>query len=105
MAACLFLGGLGVAGCGTVEVFGQYDLPESDGVEAAPWPRLVDVPAAPPVGTYTADVPDPAGGAAAQRDLAAAAVVADIRRQQVSEPVISDDERRELERRAARPPR
>lgn len=93
---------LGVSACGTVELFGQYDLPESPGVEEAPWPRLVDVPAAPPVGTYTADVPNPEQGAVAQRDLAAASVVAEIRRQELSQPVISDAERARMQQAARR---
>jgi hypothetical protein len=82
-----------LAGCGTVELFGEYDLPESPEVAAAPWPRLIDTPAAPPVGTFSAAVPDPAGGTLAQSDLGAAAVRADARALELSEPVIGDAER------------
>ena len=82
-----------LAGCGTVELFGKYDLPESPEVAAAPWPRLVDTPPAPPVGVYTAAVPDPAEGVLAQRDLAAAAAGANARAAELSAPVIGDAER------------
>lgn len=68
-----------LSGCGTVGLFGEYDVAESPDVEATPYPRLVDVPDAPPVGVYTEAVPDPARGEAAQTDLAAAATVADVR--------------------------
>ncbi|MEM7745465.1 MAG: hypothetical protein AAF409_17320 [Pseudomonadota bacterium] len=95
LALCLAL-----AGCGTVELFGRYDLPEKPGTAEAPWPRLVDVPSAPPVGTYTAAVPDPAEGVAAQQDLSVQAIVADIRRRDAQEPVISDAERARLLRQA-----
>lgn len=91
---------LSLSACGTVELFGQYDLPEAPETATAPWPRLVDVPSAPPVGTYTADVPDPEQGATAQRDLGAQAVVADVRRQELTNPVISEAERARLLRRA-----
>lgn len=93
---------LTLAGCGTVEVFGRYDLPESPEVETAPYPRLVDTPSAPAPGEYTAAVPDPADGARTQRNLSSEAVVADARARQLSEPVISPAERAALLRRAKR---
>lgn len=76
VAACIVAA---LSGCGTVGLFGEYEVAESPDVEAAPYPQLVDVPDAPPVGVYTEAVPDPARGAAAQTDLAAAATVADVR--------------------------
>lgn len=80
VAAWLMLGACSaLAGCGTVGLFGEYEVAESPEVETTPYPRLVDVPDAPPVGEYTEAVPDPTGGAAAQTDLAAAATVADVR--------------------------
>jgi hypothetical protein len=82
-----------LASCGTVELFGKYDLPESPEVAAAPWPRLVDTPAAPPVGVYSAAVPDPAQGEAAQGDLGAAAARANARAAELARPVIGDAER------------
>ena len=99
-ASCL--AALALSGCGTVGIFGQYDLPESPEVAAAPWPRLVDTPTAPPVGEYTDAVPDPARGARAQTDLSASAVVAEIRARELSGPVISDAEKARLQRRANR---
>lgn len=84
---------LALAGCGTVDLFGEYDIPESPDVAAAPWPELVDIPEAPPVGTYTQDVPDPAIGVAAQADLGHAATAANSRAAALSGPVISEAER------------
>jgi hypothetical protein len=91
VAALAALGPL--AGCGTVELFGKYDLPESPEVAAAPWPRLVDTPAVPRVGVYSAAVPDPAEGALAQTDLGAVAAGANARAAELSAPVIGDAER------------
>ena len=82
-----------LGGCGTVELFGKYDLPESPEVAAAPWPRLVDTPEAPPVGVYSPAVPDPAEGALAQTDLGAAASSANARAARLSAPVIGEAER------------
>lgn len=93
---------LSLASCGTVEVFGRYDLPESPEVEAAPYPRLVDTPSAPAQGEYTTAVPDPADGARTQRNLSSEAVLADARARQLSAPVIAPEDRAALLRRAAR---
>ena len=82
--------------CGTVELFGRYDLPESESVAEAPWPRLVDVPAAPPVGTFTPAVPDPAVGVAASTDLTAAARASALRAEALNAPVLSPADRRAL---------
>ncbi|MFK7944266.1 MAG: hypothetical protein AB8B85_15320 [Paracoccaceae bacterium] len=87
---------LSVASCGTVELFGQYDLPESAEVETAPYPRLVDVPSAPARGTYTAAVPDPLDGARAQADLSSSAVQSEQRANKLSGPVIPPAERERL---------
>jgi hypothetical protein len=76
-----------LAGCGTMELFHTYDLPEDPKVAAAPWPRLIDTPAAPPVGVYTPAVPDPAAGVLAQSDLAAAGAAADARAAELAAPV------------------
>ncbi|MEM1162698.1 MAG: hypothetical protein AAGJ28_17365 [Pseudomonadota bacterium] len=91
-----------LTGCGTVDLFGRYDLPEDPATADAPYPRLVDTPAAPAPGTYTAAVPDPADGAALLTDLTATAVAAEIRRDALSAPVLSDAERAEMQRRAQR---
>ena len=92
IVAALAAAGL-LSGCGTVGVFGKYDLPESPEVAGAPWPRLVDTPAAPPVGVYSAAVPDPAAGALTETELAAAAAEASARAATLSRPVIGDAER------------
>ena len=84
---------LALSGCGTVELFGKYDVPESPEVASAPWPRLVDTPEAPPVGAYSLAVPDPAQGVVAQSDLAAAAGRANDRAAELSQPVIGEAER------------
>ena len=97
-----FVAALALAGCGTVEVFGRYDLPESAEVEATPYPRLVDTPTAAARGEYSAAVPDPAAGARQQTDLSAEAVVANAQARALAEPVISPEERARLLRRATR---
>jgi len=91
-----------LGGCGTVQLFGTYDLPEEPHVANAPWPRLVDTPAAPPAGSYSAAVPDPAKGAATQASLATEAAVAAVRAERIATPIMTDEERAELFRRARR---
>ena len=85
-----------VAGCGTVELFGTYDLPESESVASAPWPRLADVPEAPPPGQYSDAVPDPAKGFAVETDLTALAAEAEQRAAILAAPVLSEADRRRL---------
>lgn len=82
-----------LSGCGTIELFGKYDLPESPEVASAPWPRLVDTPDALPVGVYSPALPDPAEGVMAQSDLGAAAGRATARAAALSQPVIGEAER------------
>ena len=91
-----------VSGCGTVELFGTYDLPESPSVEATPYPRLVDTPTAPAAGSYTAAVPDPGDGARAQTDLAVAAAQAQVRAAELAGPVIPPAEKARIARAAKR---
>ena len=93
---------LAASGCGTVGLFGAYDLPESEAVANAPWPRLVDTPAPPPPGTYSEAVPDPAEGVTAQVDLGAAAASAAARAADLAAPVIDEAERDRLLARARR---
>jgi hypothetical protein len=83
---------LALGGCGTVELFGQYDLEEAPGTAEAPYPRLIDTPDAPPVGTYTEAVPDPATGGAILQSLTTEALVSDVRARQLAKPVIPADE-------------
>ncbi|MBY8976281.1 hypothetical protein KHP62_10710 [Rhodobacteraceae bacterium NNCM2] len=79
-----------VCACGTIELFGTYDAPESAEVAATPWPRLVDVPEAPEVGTYTDAVPDPAQGVALQADLDSVAGDAALRAEKLGQPVLDE---------------
>ena len=85
-----------LSGCGTVGLFGAYDLPPSPGVADAEWPRLIDTPEAPAVGEFTASVPDPATGERTQTDLAVASAFADERRVALAAPVISAEEKAAL---------
>lgn len=75
-----------VAGCAGTgpEIFDR--LPPSRAV-AAEWPDLADTPPAPPPGTFTASVPDPARGEALRVDLAVELEAAERRRRAVSGPV------------------
>ncbi len=83
-----------VAGCGSSNLFRSFDLPESPDVAAAPWPRLVDTPAAPPVGSP--GIPDPAIGMAVAADLAEAARAAEARAKELDGPVLSEADRARL---------
>lgn len=85
-----------LAGCGSARLFSGIDAPESPDVAEAPWPRLVDTPEAPPPGTYTEDVPDPAVGVATVVELGEAARGAQARAAALSPPVLSEAERRRL---------
>ena len=87
---------LTLSGCGTVKLFGQYDLSEDPAVADTPWPRLVDTPTPPSVGSYSAAVPDPANGTRTQTDLSTAAVFAEGRAKELAAPVISDEEKERL---------
>lgn len=95
VAAALLTGG-----CGTVELLGRYDLPESPDVAAAPYPRLVDTPAPPAQGSFGAGVPDPAQGTAIIVDLSSAAAVSARRAEILANPALSDAERLRLLRQA-----
>ncbi len=83
---------IGLSGCGTVELFGQYELSELPGTEEAPYPRLIDTPSAPPVGTYTPAVPNPERGSDVLERLTTEALVSDVRARDLARPVIPADE-------------
>ncbi|MEM9060244.1 MAG: hypothetical protein AAGD13_07245 [Pseudomonadota bacterium] len=87
---------LGLSGCGTVGLFGAYDLPQSPEVAEAAWPRLIDTPPAPAPGEFTARVPDPATGERTQTDLSVASAFAEERAAVLSAPVISAEEKAAL---------
>ncbi|MEM7212946.1 MAG: hypothetical protein AAF479_13815 [Pseudomonadota bacterium] len=86
----------GLSGCGTIGLFGAYDLPEDPAVADAPWPRLIDIPDAPAAGAYTRAAPDPRNGERTQADLAVAAVFAESRAEELAAPVISEEEKAAL---------
>lgn len=73
--------------CGDRAIFDRVAPERSAAAATADWPRLADVPAAPPDGVFTPGSPDPAKGEAVQIDLAVAAENAERRRQAVSGPV------------------
>lgn len=73
-----------LAGCGGKGLFPTYDLPESPDVAEAPWPRLVDTPPAPPVGSP--GVPDPAEGAAVIAELEVEARILEEERRRLGLP-------------------
>lgn len=87
---------IGTGGCGTASLFVSYDIPESEEVAAAPWPRLADVPETPAPGVYTDAIPDPAVGVALETDLSGAAAEAEARAARISGPVLTEAERRRL---------
>ncbi|MCL5778522.1 hypothetical protein M1105_16200 [Limibaculum sp. FT325] len=95
-AAALALGAL--AGCGTSELFGTYDLPESPEVANAPWPRLADTRIPPPPGTFGPGYPDPAEGVAVVSDLSGVADRSAERASALGQPVISEQGLRRLGR-------
>lgn len=94
-----FVAALVLTGCGTAQIFTDYEVNEDPSVESAPWPRLVDTPAAPAVGSYSAAVPDPAKGAAVHVELRTVAGVAAARARNLSAPILTDAEREALTRR------
>jgi len=98
----LLVAGATLTACGSVELFGRYDLPESPGVAEAPFPRLIDTPSAPPPGEFSAAVPNPETGTQTLSDLTSRQVVADVRATQTSRPVISDEEEEAIFARVAR---
>ena len=87
---------LPLAGCGSAKLFRSHQMPESPGVAEAPWPQLVDTPSAPPVGSYSDAVPDPARGAAAMAVLNQEAQDSAARAEALSAPVLSEAELRRL---------
>ncbi len=82
--------------CGSASLFRSYDVPESPTVEDAPWPRLVDVPAAPEAGEYSVEVPDPAQGVALELDFAGVTADATRRADELSQPVLTEEQRAAL---------
>ena len=92
-----------LSGCETFRVMNDYETAESPGVADAPWPRLVDVPAAPPPGSYTAAVPDPTTGEAVRAALAERTRRAEGRRAAAGAAALDEADRDRLDRRGTRP--
>jgi len=89
-------------GCGSIALFGEYDVPESPEVASAPWPQLVDVPEAPPIGSYGPATPDPAIGLATETALMRASAEARPRAETLAQPVIDPATRARMLARAER---
>lgn len=87
-----------LAACGTARLFTGTQMAESPGVAEAPWPRLVDTPEAPPPGTWTEDVPDPAVGVATVVELTEVARSGAARAETLAPPVLTEADRRRLGR-------
>lgn len=90
---------LALAGCEPFRLFNDYETAQSDDVAEAPWPRLVDVPRAPPPGQFGPGVPDPTTGAVLRAALAERARRAAERRTRLEGAVIDEASRRVLTRR------
>ncbi len=95
-AAFLLL--VSLAGCGSAKLFGAFPVADPTGASDAPWPRLVDTPKAPPEGSYSAAVPDPAQGVAITAQLGIVASDAAARAEVLNEPVLTEAEWRRLSR-------
>ena len=87
-----------LAGCGTAGLFKKDTTPESPDIASAPWPRLVDTPAAPPKGQYGPGVPDPAQGTAAAVELTLAAQDAAARAEALAAPPLTEADLARLKR-------
>jgi hypothetical protein len=87
-----------LAGCGSADLFVDHPASESPGIAEAPWPLLVDTPAAPAKGSFGAGVPDPAVGVAMTVDLGLVARDAAERAEGLAGPVLTEAERRRLTR-------
>lgn len=85
-----------LSGCTTAGLFTEFDLAEDPAVADTPWPRLIDVPRGPEPGTFTRSIPDPLNGDRTQAALSVAAVAAAERADELSGPVISEEEQADL---------
>jgi hypothetical protein len=94
IAALLLAGSL--AGCGSAGVFESHGITESPEAADAPWPQLVDTPAAPPKGEFGPGVPDPAEGTAAAVALTLAAQDATERAALLAPSPLTEAEKRRL---------
>ncbi|MEM6678417.1 MAG: hypothetical protein AAF675_11160 [Pseudomonadota bacterium] len=79
-------------------LFGTYDVPEQPETAEAPYPRLVDVPTAPPPGSFTADAPDPSTGVALRVALGDEAAAQNEAARRLDGPVLTEADRRALGR-------
>lgn len=87
-----------LAGCGSARLFDAYPVADAATAKDAPWPRLVDTPEAPAKGAFSDAVPDPAEGIATTAQLGIVARDAAARAATLSEPVLTEAERRRLTR-------
>lgn len=91
-----FVAALVLAGCGTAQLFADYEVHEDPSVDDAPWPRLVDTPTPPPAGEFSSAVPDPSRGDKVTEDLRTEAAVATVRAQNLAAPILTDAARKAL---------
>ncbi|MGF1551656.1 MAG: hypothetical protein ACFBWO_04030 [Paracoccaceae bacterium] len=85
--------------CETLDVFERF---EAGGASDAPYPRLVNVPAAPPPGSFSDAAPDPARGRAIRAELDPVAEAQNARAGALAAPVLTEAERRRLAEAAGR---
>lgn len=85
IAACLAIAPL--VACGDPEIFDRIGGPSDPNVAKTSWPKLAEIPEAPPLGVYSPAIPDPAIGEATQIELAVEAEIAETRRKAVEGPV------------------
>ena len=85
-----------LAGCGSAQLFDAFPVDDTSAAADAPWPRLVETPAAPSKGTYSNAVPDPVEGVAVTTQLGIAARDAAAQAEALGAPVLTEAERRRL---------
>ncbi|MGF1501856.1 MAG: hypothetical protein ACFBSD_08565 [Paracoccaceae bacterium] len=100
LLACLLVALVG--GCETFRLFQDYETAESADVAAAAYPRLVEVPDAPPPGRFSDAVPDPAIGQAQIAGFGPETEAAEARRRVVAAPVVDLTAEAEAAERAKR---
>ncbi|MEM1343525.1 MAG: hypothetical protein AAGI34_02960 [Pseudomonadota bacterium] len=88
---------LALSGCESFRLFNDYRAVESESVAEVPWPLLVEVPSAPPLGQFSEAVPDPARGIATEAELGLLGAEAAPRREAQGVPVLDETERAALQ--------
>lgn len=89
-----------ISGCTALSVLDRFDAGAPPA--AATYPRLVDVPAAPPPGAFSTAAPDPDVGRGVRDDLSVRAALQNERADRLGAPELSEAERDRLGDRADR---